>query len=267
MESLYIDEPYATKFKITSNDSDVVEYLKVKYSTNSTGLTANKYYEIIVEKKGNKSHVFYEKKEQITTNPLAFVCNLIYTKGQYDKDFFVVHGAAVEHKGKASIFLAETHAGKSTLTAFLTLNKFGYITDDCIQISMNTLEVNPNSIVMPLLLREGGYKVITNMGYSLDNIKRIQYPSLTRYAFWPDKYISKPIEISNIYFIERIKEGNYITNMTQTDSILSLLKSPISQYELNGEYIKFLKKLSKISCKKLKYSNLEYVLWVIENGK
>lgn len=29
MKSIYVDEPYVTKFKISSNDLDIIEYLKV----------------------------------------------------------------------------------------------------------------------------------------------------------------------------------------------------------------------------------------------
>lgn len=265
MKSIYVDEPYVTKFKISSNDLDIIEYLKVKYSAKQIGISANEYCEIIIEKKNDKTHVFFEKKEYITTKPLAFVCNLMYTNREFDNDFFVVHGAAIEHNGKASIFLAETHAGKSTLTAFLTLNGFGYISDDCIHINMSSLQVNPYSVVMPMLLREGGYELIRNMGYSFDNIKKLEYPPFTRYAYVPSKHITNPLEISNIYFIERINNGNFITNMSQTDSMLSLLKSPMIQYKLNGTYIKFLKELSRIPCKKLQYSSLDYVLRIIKN--
>ena len=42
------------------------------------------YILIIIEKKNDKTHVFFEKKEYITTKPLAFVRNLMYTNREFD---------------------------------------------------------------------------------------------------------------------------------------------------------------------------------------
>lgn len=53
--------------------------------------------------------------------------------------------------------------------------------------------------------------------------------------------------------------------MNTTEKITALLKSPITEYEIDGSYLSFISKLSAIPCKRLYYSNMNYVAEVIKN--
>ena len=64
------------------------------------------------------------------------------------------HGAAVEFKSKAFVFLAPTTGGKSTLSSYLVHRGCGYLSDDCILIDPQTMCVQPSPT--PIQLREQG---------------------------------------------------------------------------------------------------------------
>ena len=52
--------------------------------------------------------------------------------------------------------------------------------------------------------------------------------------------------------------------MNTTEKITALLKSPITEYEIGGIYLSFISKLSAIPCKRLYYSNMDFVAEVIK---
>ena len=267
MDTIYINHPCKTKFKISSNDKRLIKYLQIKYCAQSFPDYGHKYKQIIVEQDDNNPnlfYLFYENKKYSINNPLAYVCNLMYAKQAFVKDVFALHGAAIEYDNLAYIFLAQTQAGKSTLTAFLALNGLGYITDDCVMIDLNTLKVIPD--FTPISLREGGCQVLNDIGYSTDVFEVLDYPPLTGYAYMPSKSTDKPKEIGAIFFIKRSDE-NSLAGMSCTESMLSLLKAPITKYDLNKEHIQIIKALASFPCYKLCYSDMEYVLKIITNEK
>lgn len=264
MDTIYINQLHKTKFKISSNDEQLIKYLRTKYSAQAIPIPGYDYKCIVVEQNCGSTNLLYDNKKYITQNPLVDICNLMYAEKEFDVNIFAVHGAAVEYNKQAYIFLAQTYAGKSTLTAFLALNGLSYITDDCVLINNKTLKIVPD--FTPISLREGGRQVLSDIGYPTHEFDVLEYPPLTEYAYTPQKITGKPIGIGGIFFIKR-SDQNSLASMSCSERMLLLLKSPITNYTLNEEYIQFIKELSSFPCYKLCYSDMEYVLEIITNGK
>jgi hypothetical protein len=63
---------------------------------------------------------------------------------------WAVHAGVIEVKGNAFLFVAQTGSGKSTLTAFLTLKGYGYLSDDIGIIQCDDFSVIPCPTSMKL---------------------------------------------------------------------------------------------------------------------
>ena len=174
-----------------------------------------------------------------------------------------MHGGAVEYKNGAYLIVAATTSGKTTLTSYLVSNSFGYITDDCIILYRESFKIYP--FTTPLHLRKGGYNALKALGCAPENYVFLDSVSIKRYVYTPNNSVSKPLPLKKIFFITRTEDTNILEEMNTTEKITALLKSPITEYEIDGSYLSFISKLSAIPCKRLYYSNMNYVAEVIKN--
>jgi len=180
-----------------------------------------------------------------------------------DSSIFALHGAAVEYNCKAYIFLASTTSGKTTLASYLVSNSFGYITDDCILLDKNNFTIHP--VKAPIQLRTGGLKVLKDYKAEPQNIEVIENEKDLRYVYMPDNYINNPLPIEKIFFIRRTANINSLIPMNTTTRITELMKSPIREYPVTSEYIRFISQLTKYECQYLLYHDMNYVIEVIKN--
>lgn len=179
---------------------------------------------------------------------------------QSEKDIHLLHGAAIEWQRRAYVFLAPTTSGKTTLASYLTSNGFGYITDDCILLDKTNFYIHPNTT--PIHLRNGGLDILKQYNAEPMHVKHIN----ERYVYTPNNCITDALPISKIYFIKRTENENKVVQMNTITRITELMKSPIQEYQVTSEYIKFISHLAKFDCQYLLYSDMNYVAEVIKNG-
>ena len=197
--------------------------------------------------------------------PLEKIDSILFEHTRFDDWIFAIHGAAVEWQGQAYLFLAATTSGKTTLAAYLTSQEFGYITDDCILLDRTSLLVTPFST--PLHLREGGLEVLRRYRAAPDKPTLLDDPVIRRYIHTPENCVTEPLPLGRIFFIARTEQENRLVPMSGNEKMAALMKSPITNYPLTGEYVRFLSRLAQSAdCRRLYYSDMAYVAEVIRHG-
>lgn len=193
------------------------------------------------------------KNETQTENPLLAVDDFLFHQTVFEDSVLALHGAAVEHKGKAYLFLAATTSGKTTLTAYLTQLGFGYLTDDCILLEKSPLRVHPYPT--PLHLRKGGVEVLKHLQVALPGLD----DRGDRLLFQPANKIGRALPLAAIYFIERTDRENSLVPMETQEKIIHLLKSPITPYPFTAEYLRSMSALAVHVKGILRYHTMDFV--------
>lgn len=263
MFQLLIKRPFHTAVSIVTNCPLLVTQLKAKYGAyifedeledTSLLIKAIKHtseYELLFNGHFFRVISAYQEIERI-----------LYENTKYDDHILALHGAAIEWGNMAYLFLAPTMSGKTTLTSFLVNQGFGYLTDDCILLDQNNFLVHPFST--PIQLRNGGKNILREKyGYSMFDCRSWSDGISEHYAYLPRNIIETPVPLARIFFITRTDSENKVVCMDYVERMTSLLKSPITKYEICGSYLRFLAKLSEFDCSMLFYHDMEYVAHVI----
>ena len=244
--------PFQTTYVILLDNPQLKKKLKIKYG---------KYL--------SKTHTFSGKDiDSIScysfTNPVLEIDRYIFHHTTYDENILALHGAAVEWNGQAYLFLAATTSGKTTLASYLTNCGCGYLTDDCILIERANLLVHPYTT--PIQLRDGGLEVLKKYQAAPNKLELLEEgPSLRRWVYTPENCIEKAIPLRRIFFIERTEKENCLIDMNTTERITALMKSPITNYNVTGDYLRLLARIAKIDCHILRYCDMQYVKELIQN--
>lgn len=187
--------------------------------------------------------------------PIHTLENLLYTTLIPEDDVIALHGAAVAHEGKASLLLASTTCGKSTLTAFLWQSGYEYITDDEIFISRKDLHVKP--VRKNLSLRQGGYDLL---GASFEKAHDIFDGKTNTYIIVPEeklKYESYMIE--KVVFLAGYGSADpYFVKLEPRNAFMRLLKGQLSSKNSEGNVSEKYAILTKLAQKsyEMRYSDL-----------
>ena len=265
MRHINILAPYQTSFTIKTNCNNLINSLILehgKYAKSCTGTTNC----CITAIKNDAAYTISFKNETfVTDTPLKKIKDIMYENRTYNENIFAIHGGAVAYNNKAYLIVASTTSGKTTLTSYLTSNGLGYITDDCILVDKNDFNVYPFNT--PIHLRGGGYNVLKKLGVVSDELQLLDDISIKRYVYTPKKCITHSLPIEKIFFINRTENRNNTAIMNTTEKITSLLKSPITNFKMDADYLLFISELSKIPCEKLYYRDMDFVLEVIKNGQ
>lgn len=88
-----------------------------------------------------------------------------------------------------------------------------------------------------------------------------------RITYTPSLLATGPVPLKKIYFIERTGQENRVVPMSTTERITALLKSPIKNYRVDGNYLRYLTKLAQTPCERLLYHNMAFVAEVIKNDE
>lgn len=190
-----------------------------------------------------------------TRFPVQEIENIIFSEAIFDPSVFPLHGGGIETGGKAHLFLAPTHAGKTTLIAYLTQQGYTYINDDQILIDMNTLRVLPD--IAPIHLRPESIPILKQYGYSI-NGNEIQIENIRRIIYSPTKITSSELQIGNIFFIERSRTENVCQTIQCDEAVRLLMAGLISPKAYDGNRLKCAIRLAS-KCKRLVYSDLKNV--------
>ena len=262
MNRYLIKLPYQNEFLIITDIENIYESLIFKYGRYATIYVNDKIPNNIIEayKNENGYTVKYKNEVYNVISAIQAIIELIGKGRKYDGSVYAMHGAAVEKDGQAYLFLARTGTGKTTLTAYLTLKGFGYMTDDCILVNKADLTVSPCST--PIQMRQGGVDVLKGC---LPNFSEELSQVSDRYALFPGRCIERTLSIKEIFFINRT-DTNEIRELSSMEKNQLLLKSSLTEHKLNADILRFVSKLSKVKCSELKYRDMDYVLGVINNG-
>ena len=266
MKTLFYKPPFQSVCAITTNCEILCELISLKYGKYVDCFPENADIEITALKENDHYIITTPSGKSVTDDPLIYIDRYIFTQTKYSKKIFALHGAAVEYGGKCYIFPATTTSGKTTLASYLSLSGFGYLTDDCALIDRNNLTVHP--FATPPQVRDGGMEVLKNYGTVPNNVKLVCFSALQhRYIYTPPNVPSSPVPLGGIFFIERTENINRVVKMSTNEKITELMKSPITPYPIDGDYIRFLSRLAMVDCKRLLYCDMKYVKELIENGK
>ncbi len=133
--------------------------------------------------------------------------DFLLKKATLEKDYLMLHGAAVEKDGYAVLFLAPSETGKSTLVSYLCNKGFRYITDERILIDTKTKEVLP--FPKTIMLREGGFNILAKR-YQLDiNTELFTYEDIRRYFWNPRNECHSPAKILRICVLNRSENRGF----------------------------------------------------------
>ncbi|MBO5968543.1 MAG: hypothetical protein J6S14_08615 [Clostridia bacterium] len=265
MKTLYLKFPFQSAFAITTNSQKLINCLSLRYGKYLTFASLSDCdFEITVTQSRSAYHLETDQNSLVTNQPLAEIDRYIFENNIYHTDFFALHGAAVEWKKRCHLFLASTTSGKTTLTGFLTAHGCGYLTDDCILLNRSNFKIHP--FTTPIQLREGGLSVLQQYHVPLPKLQALEEPpSLHRWVYIPSYCIQQPIPLQTIFFLQRNEKENHLIPMSTTERITELMKSPITQYPITGEYLRFLTRLAKTPCFRLRYGDMNYVKELIQN--
>lgn len=265
MTEIYLIPPFQSITCIQTNCASLIEQLHTKYGqyiSSNSAFPVN--YRIKIVKEATSYYLEFGGSILTTEAPLIEVENILFDNTRYDPKIFALHGAAVEWKNKAYLLLASTMSGKSTLTSYLTYNGRGYITDDCILLDRETFQIYPYTT--PIQLRDGGMEILQKY-HALPEKGLIKNDDLQRYIYTPSCSITKSLPLGGIFFIRRSDTENQVIPMDTNTRITSLMKAPITVYPITTDYLQFLMRLAKIECSYLIYSDMAYVMEVIQHQK
>ena len=263
MFKLNIVAPHQSSFTVKTDCCELVNSLKLKHGKYIKS-KKNTDFLITAIKKGGLCEISFGDEILTTDIPLRKVEDIMYENRRYDENVFAIHGGAVEYKGEAYLIVAATTNGKTTLTSYLVSNGFGYITDDCILLNRSNFDIYPFNT--PIHLRRGGYNVLKNLGCLPKTLMLLDDVSIKRYVYTPANCIIQPLPLKKIFFITRTEDANRLEKMNTTEKITALLKSPITDYKIDGSYLSFISKLAGMPCETLYYSDMNFVAEVIKNG-
>lgn len=296
MYNLILTTPYQTPFTIITNCPQLHHQLKLKHGRYLCEAGKHSNHVITAIKQHDIFNICYcpnkpvppNRKDEVTETvgniaespndsdpnpgdligrqfqvqyPLQAIEDLMYHQRQYEPHIFAIHGGAVEYKKRAYLFIAATTSGKTTLTAYLTANGFGYLTDDCILLDQNSFMIYP--FTTPIHLRDGGYQVLKAANALPKQIQLLDDISFRRYVYTPYNCVEEPLPLGKIFFIRRTESVNCLESMSTTEKMTALMKSPIREYKLDRNYLQFLARLTKVPCFRLNYCNMDYVKEVI----
>ena len=248
---LYIKRPFhKPDFKIMGGDKDLVAALRLQYGKYIDNSPLNNTNEIDVAKLSGD--ILYE------------IDTIIYENTIFDESIIALHGSAVEWRGKAYLFLAATHSGKTTLTSYLTSAGFNYITDDCALIDRQNFMVHPYNC--PVHLRDGGVNVLSSLNKLPPNIQLLDDKIMRRHIFTPDKCVTVPLPLGGVYFIERSETENSEVKLNNIEGIAELAKSHMTPFTPSTEYIGLLSRLSQTGCARLIYKDMGFVETIIRKA-
>ena len=262
----YLRRPFHTPdYEIISDCPEFLESLCLQYGGYICDTASQNPYRITVKKEKNSGYIFkHTAGKSVTDKPLLLFDDILFETTVYDEKILPLHGAAVEYGGRAYIFLAPTTSGKTTLTAYLTHNGLGYITEDTAIVDKNTFEIYPYPC--PVHLRAGGIDVLKKYGINIPDIKILETHAGTRHIYTPENCVTTKIPLGRIFFIERSESENRIIDIPVNESVMELMKSGMTVYNPTAGHLKLISKLAGMGCKRLIYKDMEYVKDMIING-
>lgn len=255
--------PHQAERRIAVDCKDVIARLQMKYGRYIIKEEASQSADFRISKGEGKLYtVCVGDEAEATSAPIHAISRYLFEHPTYAPEVLAWHGAAVEWKGRAYVFLAATTTGKTTLTSYLVHSGFGYLTDDCVLLDRATLTVHP--FVTPLHLREGGVAVIRAHDALPNDLAYFsESGGICRYVYTPKNCVEQALPLGEIFLLERTGDENALLLLPSNDKLTALLRAPITPYPLSADYLRFLSGVGKRYGKRLKYADIDFVKEVI----
>ena len=212
--------PKQTCYRISTYGFQIEAFLRKKfgkYVLFRGDFICNKF--ITIKKSGCSKKYFIKTGNflEVTTELNQYLNDFFYKNTVFDENILALHGAAVECRQKAFIFLASTTSGKSTLASYLCSRGMGYISEDCVLVDKDNFFIYPYST--PIHLREGGADVLRrknifpkeNLDFILDDAFYERWDF--RFVYMPSHVISKPVQLGAIFLLHWEKRMKYFLLM------------------------------------------------------
>ena len=175
----------------------------------------------------------------------------------------ILHGAAMIYNGCTFLFISHTGGGKSTLACFLSKQGLGYLSDDQVEIDPETMIITGK--YKSIDLREGGFELLKRANLLQNNeVCFDPTPGRERYKYLPPRSLNPQYPLGPIYFLERKEQGNVIVPLTKSESMQRLITNSIYPVDVSGTYIRNIKKIAEHVQGVLRYSDMTYILRIIE---
>lgn len=219
-----------------------------------------------ISREGNSYCLTIENDVYRTEQPMELLQELYRDRLMIEEAYFPLHGGAVacgQSSGSRSavVFAGATGKGKTTLTAYLAMRGYSYITDDIVFIRKKDCQVF--SYPKPVHLRPGGHAALAAQGLSLPDMDYANTAD-PRYCYTPENVQEEPLPLRAVYFTA-FGEQNRMEPLSSSDALERLLKSPVHQQKLSGAYLGFLIGLvQKVVCAELWYRDFSYVEEVLQ---
>ena len=263
MKTFILSLPTQFPTVVSTNIRSFFSVLRLKYGTYVAEAELSPPADVRIWEEQGVCTVATKEGSFQTESPLTDFDRYLFEHPTYAPSVLALHGAAVEWRGEAYLFLAATTSGKTTLTSYLTSCGFGYLTDDCILLDRSTFCVHPYTT--PIQLRDGGREVLQAYRAEPDGLQLLEESGAQRrWVYTPENSIETAIPLRKIFFLERTEDENGSIGMSATERIAALMKSPITHYPVTGDYLRLLTRLAKTDCYILRYCDMRYVKELIE---
>lgn len=249
-------------FDVISDDLLFMEKVAELHSVTQSDVPNGDDIQIRVDQVDGHYQVQCNGQTILTDSPVQVLQNILFEETDYQKTLFPLHGGGVETGGYAHLFLAPTHAGKTTLIAYLTKQGYPYINDDRILMDMDTLCVLPDP--SPIHLRPESVPVLARYGCTVEG-REIRVENIHRIAYLPEKVATTELAVGNIFFIERSPTENSCRDIPRDETIRLLLAGLISPKANDINRLKCAIRMAS-RCKKLVYSDMQWVSNLLEKG-
>ena len=258
MQSILIKRPFHYPDFIikTNNPRFASELKKIFRSYISEDDAGNEVMEIGVDFDGQTAKITLDNKTWQSDDALQEISNILYENIHIINGIFAMHAAAVSIGDKSAVMTAPTGTGKTTLTTYLIHKGFDYLTDDCVFIDLADFSVIPCG--NDIHLREGGVEVLKQHHIQPKSIERFEDETIQRFLFAPQNTIKEKKELGVILFLERCQE-NRVQEISTSERLMELMKSPLTPYSIHREYLEFLRRLAQKPCMKLFYRDMDFV--------
>ncbi len=224
----WISCPFQTPFCVETEENGLIANLKLKYGPycRTEGDPECPHFSAVRPEEGGY-RITWQGEEFCYSSPLGFFSREMGRCRRFSPRVFALHGGAVAWKGRAYVFLAATTTGKTTLTAYLTQQGLDYLTDDCVLIDRETLEVLP--CITPIHLRAGGVEVLRQWG-ACPPLNHLADVGFERWVFTPARCVETPLPLGKIFFLHRTEDENGVIPLNTNEIFARLLKAPLVEY-------------------------------------
>ncbi|MEL6867725.1 MAG: hypothetical protein AAFP19_25090, partial [Bacteroidota bacterium] len=138
----------------------------------------------------------------------SHLCSLALANVLFQRDCFILHGSAVQLKDGAVVFIGDSGAGKTTLTAGLLRKNYPVLTEDAtvIQIIDGVAHVLPGLPYMKL-----GQKTVDLLGWNWEQLPPLYATVDRRAVLMEPQYLKDPVPLQAINVLETSEEKPLIT--------------------------------------------------------